>query len=40
MSTDGLIFRFLSRVNKRTKVPLIGTLVSEDNLRIRLDSLI
>lgn len=28
MSIDGLIFRFLSHVNKRTKVPIIGTLIS------------
>lgn len=28
MSSDGLIFRFLSKVNKRTKVPIIGTILS------------
>lgn len=28
MSMDGLIFKFLSKVNKKTKVPIIGTLIS------------
>lgn len=28
MSSDGLIFKFLSKVNNKTKVPVLGTLVS------------
>lgn len=28
MAEDGLLFRFLSRMNKRTKTPLLATVVS------------
>lgn len=28
MAEDGLLFRFLAKVNKRTKTPLIATIVS------------